>query len=212
MRLPAWRPAGRRTWRQRLVAVSRRRRSPRSGCLVLEAARQSDSKWSCNRFPAPVHGHGSTELYGPLATAPAKFKNLVGVVLISDGDWNAGLPPVEAATLLRLKGRSGSGGAGGQARSLARRRSPQPGCAHLCGPRQIGASPLYDRELSAPRLRDQRRAAHVQRGGGVQRSPDRGHGGHPRLAGMEAGGAGRRDADTGSAAAPRRNADGQQSA
>lgn len=46
----------------------------------------------------------STELYGPLATAPAKFKNLVGVVLISDGDWNAGLPPVEAATLLRLKG------------------------------------------------------------------------------------------------------------
>ncbi len=49
-------------------------------------------------------GRGSTELYGPLATAPAKFKNLVGVVLISDGDWNAGLPPVEAATLLRLKG------------------------------------------------------------------------------------------------------------
>lgn len=43
-----------------------------------------------------------TELYGPLATAPAKYKNLVGVVLLSDGDWNAGLPPVEAATLLRL--------------------------------------------------------------------------------------------------------------
>jgi hypothetical protein len=49
-------------------------------------------------------GKGSTELYGPLATAPDKFKNLVGVVLISDGDWNAGLPPVEAATLLRMKG------------------------------------------------------------------------------------------------------------
>jgi hypothetical protein len=53
----------------------------------------------------PFSGPGghNTELYAPLATAPAKFKNLVGVVLISDGDWNAGLPPVEAATLLRLK-------------------------------------------------------------------------------------------------------------
>jgi hypothetical protein len=48
-------------------------------------------------------GRGNTELYGPLASAPTKFKNLVGVVLISDGDWNTGLPPVEAATLLRLK-------------------------------------------------------------------------------------------------------------
>jgi hypothetical protein len=48
-------------------------------------------------------GRGGTELYGPLATAPTKFKNLVGVVMVSDGDWNAGLPPVEAATLLRLK-------------------------------------------------------------------------------------------------------------
>ncbi|MGO8752556.1 MAG: hypothetical protein ACLQNE_41990 [Thermoguttaceae bacterium] len=54
-------------------------------------------------FSGPTGG-GSTELYGPLATAPAKYKNLVGVVLVSDGDWNAGLPPVEAATLLRLGG------------------------------------------------------------------------------------------------------------
>jgi hypothetical protein len=49
-------------------------------------------------------GLGSTEMYGPLATAPDKVKNLVGVVLISDGDWNFGLPPVEAAALLRMKG------------------------------------------------------------------------------------------------------------
>ena len=59
--------------------------------------------WSSSPFPGRTGG-GSTELYGPLATAPAKYKNLVGVVLISDGDWNAGLPPVEAATLLRLGG------------------------------------------------------------------------------------------------------------
>jgi len=54
--------------------------------------------------PAPVSSGGNTDLYGPLATAPAKFKNLVCVVLVSDGDWNSGSPPVEAATLLRLKG------------------------------------------------------------------------------------------------------------
>ena len=54
-------------------------------------------------FSGP-NGRSSTELYTPLATAPAKYKNLVGVVLVSDGDWNAGLPPVEAATLLRLGG------------------------------------------------------------------------------------------------------------
>ena len=45
---------------------------------------------------------GGTDLHGPLAAATAKYKNLVGVVLVSDGDWNEGLPPVEAATLLRL--------------------------------------------------------------------------------------------------------------
>jgi uncharacterized membrane protein len=45
-----------------------------------------------------------TDLYEPLAQAPEKIKNLVGVVVISDGDWNEGPPPVQAATKLRLKG------------------------------------------------------------------------------------------------------------
>jgi hypothetical protein len=44
-----------------------------------------------------------TDLYEPLAQAPEKIKNLVGVVLISDGDWNEGPAPVQAATKLRLK-------------------------------------------------------------------------------------------------------------
>ncbi len=50
------------------------------------------------------NGRGGTDLYGPLAAAPTRHKNLVGIVLVSDGDWNTGLPPVEAATLLRLGG------------------------------------------------------------------------------------------------------------
>ena len=54
-------------------------------------------------FATPRSG-SRTDLYDPLSQAPEKFKNLIGVVLISDGDWNEGLPPVQAATKLRLKG------------------------------------------------------------------------------------------------------------
>jgi hypothetical protein len=54
-------------------------------------------------FAEPKPGLGS-DLYEPLATAPEKFANLRGIVLMSDGDWNEGLPPVEAALRLRLKG------------------------------------------------------------------------------------------------------------
>lgn len=48
-------------------------------------------------------GLGS-DLHAPLADATNKFKNLIGIVLASDGDWNDGPPPVEAAAELRLKG------------------------------------------------------------------------------------------------------------
>ena len=41
--------------------------------------------------------HG-TNLNQPLADAPRQFKNLRAVVLASDGDWNEGDPPVQAAT------------------------------------------------------------------------------------------------------------------
>jgi hypothetical protein len=54
-------------------------------------------------FSSPEPGHG-TDLHEPLAQAPEKMKNLIGIVLVSDGDWNEGPPPVQAATTLRLKG------------------------------------------------------------------------------------------------------------
>ena len=53
---------------------------------------------------APAATGSSTDLYTPLAQAPEQFKGLLGVVLVSDGDWNDGLPPVQAASRLRLKG------------------------------------------------------------------------------------------------------------
>src|SRR5205823_7737237 len=54
-------------------------------------------------FSAPEAGR-RTDLHEPLEQAPERVKNLAGVVLISDGDWNDGPPPVQAATKLRLKG------------------------------------------------------------------------------------------------------------
>ncbi|MEX2112926.1 MAG: hypothetical protein WD845_07050, partial [Pirellulales bacterium] len=48
-------------------------------------------------------GAPGTDLYEPLAQSPRRFKNLRGIVLASDGDWNVGQPPVQAAAALRLK-------------------------------------------------------------------------------------------------------------
>lgn len=45
-----------------------------------------------------------TDLYTPLAEVSSRMPNLLGVVLLSDGDWNLGKPPVEAASQLRVKG------------------------------------------------------------------------------------------------------------
>ena len=54
-------------------------------------------------FSPPQPGRG-TDLHEPLARAMEKIQNLRGIVLASDGDWNEGPPPVEAATRLRIKG------------------------------------------------------------------------------------------------------------
>ena len=44
-----------------------------------------------------------TNLKDPLLETAAKVNSLLGIVLISDGDWNDGSPPVEAAARLRTK-------------------------------------------------------------------------------------------------------------
>jgi hypothetical protein len=54
-------------------------------------------------FSTPQTGHG-TDIYDPLAKAPERIANLRGVVLASDGDWNEGPPPVQAAARLRTRG------------------------------------------------------------------------------------------------------------
>lgn len=51
----------------------------------------------------PETGSG-TDLYTPLSAAADRYQHLRAVVLASDGDWNEGRPPVEAAARLRLRG------------------------------------------------------------------------------------------------------------
>jgi hypothetical protein len=53
-------------------------------------------------FAEPIEGHG-TDLNTPLVEALDQNPTLRGIVLLSDGDWNEGRPPVEAASRLRLK-------------------------------------------------------------------------------------------------------------
>ena len=49
-------------------------------------------------------GEAGTDLFTPLESVTRQHSRLRAVVLVSDGDWNQGQPPVEAATALRLAG------------------------------------------------------------------------------------------------------------
>lgn len=61
------------------------------------------------RFQVVIEPMGSdgnqsrSNLHQPLQSLAEKYSYLRGVVLLSDGDWNQGPPPVEAATQLRMK-------------------------------------------------------------------------------------------------------------
>ncbi|MFT4555241.1 MAG: hypothetical protein ACI92S_000571, partial [Planctomycetaceae bacterium] len=75
------------------------------------AALTDEKAWSSltDRMDVTIQRFGNTEgttrtdLFTPLKQAPEKYTNLIGAVLISDGDWNEGQPPVQAATSLRMK-------------------------------------------------------------------------------------------------------------
>lgn len=55
-------------------------------------------------FPAAASERSAgTDIHTPLAEALSKHKNLRGIVLFSDGDWNLGEPPARAAGRLRAK-------------------------------------------------------------------------------------------------------------
>ncbi len=77
------------------------RRAGRS--RVVEQAAGADERGAPGRSPSPRPGHG-TDLNDPLARASEKIANLRGIVLASDGDWNEGPPPVQAAARLRMRG------------------------------------------------------------------------------------------------------------
>lgn len=55
-------------------------------------------------FPSGEDDSLMTDLYGPLASVAGRDEPVRGVVLVSDGDWNQGPPPIQAATRLRARG------------------------------------------------------------------------------------------------------------
>ena len=75
------------------------------------ASLTAESAWAilAERMDVTIQPFGNaaagtrSDLFTPLKQAPEKFSNLIGAVLISDGDWNEGQPPVQAATSLRMK-------------------------------------------------------------------------------------------------------------
>lgn len=75
------------------------------------ASLTAESAWAilAERMDVTIQPFGNaaagtrSDLFTPLKQAPNKFSNLIGAVLISDGDWNEGQPPVQAATSLRMK-------------------------------------------------------------------------------------------------------------
>jgi hypothetical protein len=94
---------------------------PRSGSIAANSAPttrreaitllQDPAAWNSLRdrmnviiqpFSEPKAGHG-TDLNEPLTRALEKVPSLRGIVLASDGDWNEGSPPVQAAARLRMR-------------------------------------------------------------------------------------------------------------
>ncbi len=75
------------------------------------ASLTAESAWAilAERMDVTIQPFGNaaagtrSDLFTPLKQAPNKFSNLIGAVLISDGDWNEGQPPVQAATSVRMK-------------------------------------------------------------------------------------------------------------
>lgn len=88
-----------------ISAAARTTRSEAVSVLADESAWESlreRMEVTIQRFGDSESGNRS-DLYSPLKQASEKFTSLIGAVLISDGDWNEGPPPVQAATAFRMK-------------------------------------------------------------------------------------------------------------
>jgi hypothetical protein len=89
-------------------AITGSKRTSRKEAIT---ALTTESAWAilAERIDVTIQPFGNvatgtrSDLFTPLKQAPEKFSNLIGAVLISDGDWNEGQPPVQAATALRMK-------------------------------------------------------------------------------------------------------------
>ena len=86
--------------RQRMNIVIQPFSSPAAGTGTAKA----DGASTTASTSAPTSSGRGTDIFEPLARMPERIANLRGMVLASDGDWNEGPPPVQAAARLRIKG------------------------------------------------------------------------------------------------------------
>ena len=103
-------------------------------------------------FSTSPAGHG-TDLHEPLARAHGEDPEPAGIVLASDGDWNEGPPPVQAAARLRIKGVPVFAVPVGSPTRLPDVELLSPRRADVRRGRQVGAHSVHDRKLAAPRIR-----------------------------------------------------------
>lgn len=68
-----------------------------------DAVKRKNTEVSLERIITDNGPAGGTDLAAPMLAALEKYKNLRAMVLISDGDWNIGMPPAAAAAILRQK-------------------------------------------------------------------------------------------------------------
>ena len=104
-----------------------------------------------------------TDLHQPLANVGDRVSQLLGIVLISDGDWNDGPPPVEAASRLRTKGIPIFTVAAGSPTRLPDVELTSFDLPTFGDRRQVRSHSAHDRQFAAARILDHRLAESFRR-------------------------------------------------
>ena len=166
---------------RRRAALARRGRQAACRRRRVEGNRQAHGRGRSSRFPPreqpPEEG---TDLNAALAQAAEKHPHLSAVVLLSDGDWNSGEPPAQAAMRLRMRDVPVFAVPLGSEIAPARRGADQLRRADLRHRGQAVARAVHHRKLAAARRTGHAGDAFLHGRRGHEGS---GHPGHEPLAG-----------------------------
>ena len=100
----------------------------------------------------PQAGHGGPTCTSRSPRRPRRSRTCAAIVLASDGDWNEGQPPVQAAARLRIKGVPVFAVPVGSPTRLPDIELLSLDLPDVRRGRQVGADPVHDRKLAAARV------------------------------------------------------------